>query len=263
MSAIQNPTAELKLMVQDASPEGNSKPRPLTVRCGQGESCLVFASDPGGMAAERYRVIRRRLVEQYPDGATVLVTSPGPGDGKTVTSTNLAWCMAEAGMPTLLAEMDLRNPSIDRLLGYPLEGQGIESVLEEGVPPASVLRQVNKMQFYLATARKPFENPVDLLSGTRLRDFLVWAKQKHKWVVLDSPPLLTLSDSIELSAVTDCTVLVVRARMTPRILVERSIELLGSRLSQVIMNDGTVAADSSYRYLSNYYPYSPKKRAKN
>lgn len=263
MSAIQNPTVELKLMAEDASPERSNKPKPLTVRSARGESCLVFASDPGGMAAECYRVIRRRLKEQYPEGASVLVTSPGPGDGKTVTATNVAWCMAEAGFPTLLAELDLRKPSIDRLLGYPLEGQGIESVLEEGVAPAAVLRQVNKMQFYLATARKPFENPADLLSSARLRDFLAWAKEKHTWVVVDSPPLLSLSDSIELSALTDCTVLVVRARVTPRILVERSIELLGSRLNQVIMNDATVAADSSYGYLGNYYPYGNKKRPRN
>lgn len=260
MSAIQNPAAEPRFMFQEESPEGSNKPRPLTIRAVQGESCLVFAGDPGGLAAEQYRVIRRRLVEQYPEGASLLVTSPCSGDGKTVTATNLAWCLAEAGTPTLLAEMDLRNPSVDRLLGAPLDGPGIESVLEEGAEAAAVLRQVNRMKFYLATARKPFENPVDLLNSPRLGNFLNWAKQKHKWVVLDSPPLLTLSDSIELSAITDATLLVVRARITPRILVERSIELLGPRLSQVIMNDGTVLADSSDRYYNTYYRYAPKKR---
>ncbi|HLJ25247.1 MAG TPA: CpsD/CapB family tyrosine-protein kinase [Candidatus Angelobacter sp.] len=260
MSAIQNPVAEPRLVFQNKPLEACNKPVALTVRARQGESRLVFASDPGGFVAEQYRLIRRRLVEQYPDGATILVTSPGSGDGKTVTSTNLAWCLAEAGMPTLLAEMDLRNPSVDNLLGYPLEGPGIEAVLEEGVDPRAVLRQVNRMQFYLATARKPFENPVDLLTSPLLKDFVAWAKENHKWVVLDSPPLLTISDSIELSAVADCTLLVVRARVTPRILVERSVELLGPRLNQVIMNDGTVCSDSSHRYFSSSYPYGPKKK---
>jgi Mrp family chromosome partitioning ATPase len=261
MSAIQNPAAAPGFTVYQPL-EGGNRSLPLMVRAREGESRLVFASDPGGFVAEQYRLIRRRLVEQYPEGASLLVTSPGPGDGKTMTATNLAWCLAEAGMPTLLAEMDLRNPSVERLLNCALEGSGIESVLEEGVEPRTVLRQVNKMQFYLATARKPFENPVNLINGSLLKNFLHWAKEHHKWVVLDSPPLLTVSDAIELSALTDCTLLVVRARLTPRILVERSIELLGPRLSQVIMNDGSVCADSSHRYYSASYPYGPKKGRK-
>lgn len=264
MSAIQNPVAEARFVLHDTSRNGNDKPAPVTVRARKGESRLIFAAEPGGYAAEQYRVIRRKLVERYPDGAILLVTSPGPGDGKTLTATNLAWCLAEAGMSTLLAEMDLRNPSIDKLLGYAFDGPGIESLLQEEMAPNAVLRQVNRMQFYVATAHKPLENPVELITGNRLRNFLDWAKQNHKWVVLDSPPVLSISDSMELSALADCTVLVVRARVTPRILVERSIELLGSRLHQVIMNEGTECADSSHRYYSGAYPYpyGSKKRKK-
>ena len=216
---------------------------------------MIFAADPGGYAAEQYRVIRRKLVERYPDGASLLVTSPGPGDGKTLTATNLAWCLAEAGMPTLLAEMDFRNPSINKLLGYAFDGPGLESLLQEGVEPATILRQVNRMQFYIATACKAMENPVDVITSDRMRTFLLWARKSHKWVVLDSPPLLAISDSLELSALTDSTLLVVRARVTPRVLVERAIELLGSRLHQVILNEGTECADSSHRYFSGSYPY--------
>jgi len=262
MSAIQNPVAEPRFVVHDTSLQASNKPAPLTVRARAGESRLIFAADPGGFVAEQYRVMRRKLVEQYPEGASILITSPVPGDGKTVTATNLAWCLAEAGMPTLLAEMDLRKPSIDKLLGYTLDGPGIESLLQEDSGPNAVLRQVNRMQFYLASARKPAENPADLMSGSRLRNFICWAKENYKWVLLDSPPLLTLSDSMELSALADCTVLVVRARVTPRVLVERAIELLGSRLQHIIMNEGTEAADSSHRYYSNSYPYGPKKKKK-
>ncbi|HEY6348998.1 MAG TPA: CpsD/CapB family tyrosine-protein kinase [Candidatus Angelobacter sp.] len=264
MSAIQNPVAEARFVLHETSRNENDKPSPTTVRARKGESRLIFAADPGGFAAEQYRVIRRKLVEQYPDGATLLVTSPGPGDGKTLTATNLAWCLAEAGMPTLLAEMDLRNPSVDKLLGYAFDGPGIESLLQEDMEPAAVLRQVNRMQFYVATARRALENPVDVITGHRLRSFLLWAKENHKWVVLDSPPLLTISDSMELSGLADSTLLVVRARVTPRVLIERSIELLGSRLHQVIMNEGTECADSSHRYFSGSYPYArgSKKRKK-
>lgn len=264
MSAIQNPVAEARFVLHETSRNGSDTPAPITVRAREGESRLIFAANPGGFEAEQYRVIRRKLVERYPDGATLLVTSPGPSDGKTLTATNLAWCLAEAGIRTLLAEMDLRNPSIDKLLGYAFDGPGLESLFQEDLEPATVLRQVNRMQFYIATARKPMENPVDVITGDRLKNFLQWARSNHKWVVLDSPPLLTISDSMELSSLADSTLLVVRARVTPRVLVERSIELLGPRLHQVIMNEGTECADSSHRYFSGSYPYpyGPKKRKK-
>jgi Mrp family chromosome partitioning ATPase len=265
MSAIENPIAEARFVLQETSRNANDKLAPLRIRAREGESRLIFASCPGGFAAEQYRVIRRKLVERYPDGAILLVTSPGPGDGKTLTAMNLAWCLAEAGMPTLLADMDLRNPSIHKLLGYTPDGPGIEFLLQdETTEPNAVLRQVNRMQFYVAGARKPLENPVDILTGTRLRSFLRWARENHRWVVLDSPPLLAISDSIELSALADSTLLVVRARVTPRFLVERAIDLLGPRLNQVILNEGTGCADSSHRYLSGSYPYTNgyKKRKK-
>src|SRR5215471_5365397 len=168
MSAIQNPAVDPGFMLSDTPLQPPVKPLPLTVRAKKGDTTLVFASDPGGFAAEQYRVIRRTLVEKYPDGASILVTSPTSGDGKTLTATNLAWCLAEAGMPTLLAEMDLRNPSIDRLLRNTLERPGIESFLQNGGDPKSILRQINRMQFYVATARTPLENPADLFTGPHL-----------------------------------------------------------------------------------------------
>src|SRR5215831_10678496 len=126
MSTIEHPIAEARFVLRETPSQGNTRPAPLTVRAKNGESRLAFAADPGGPVAEQYRVIRRKLTEQYPGGASLLITSPGPGDGKTLTATNLAWCLAEAGMPTLLAEMDLRNPSINKLLGYAFEGPGLK-----------------------------------------------------------------------------------------------------------------------------------------
>jgi len=190
----------------------------------------------------------------------VLVTSPGSGDGKTLTSTNLAWCLAETGVPTLLAEMDLRNPSVSRLLGYQCESSGVESVLGGGEDPKNVIRQVNRMRFHVAAAGRATPNPVDLLAGRQIREFLAWARQNYQWIVLDSPPLFPFSDCLELTSMTDFTVLVVRAHVSPRMLVEKAIETLGSRLQQVIMNEGTECADSSYRYLSAYYPYGERRK---
>ncbi len=230
------------------------------MRAAEGENRLVFVSDPGGVVAEQYRVMRRKLTEKYPAGGTILITSPGSGDGKTLTSTNLAWCLAETGAPTLLAEMDLRNPSVARLLGYTCESSGIESVLAGIEDLEAILRQINRMKFHVASAGKVTPNPVDLLTGRPIKELLTWSRQNYKWIVVDSPPLFPLADALELTALSDFTVLVVRAQVSPRALVEKAVEMLGQRLQQVIMNEGTECADSSYRYISAYYPYGKRKK---
>lgn len=251
MSAIQSPSPEPRLTVLGARMPPVENQGQLVVRPGEGESRLVFASDPGGVAAEQYRLIRRKLVERYPGGGALVVTSPQMGEGKTLTSTNLAWCFAESGIPTLLAEMDLRNPSLSKLLGYSPRIASMASLLEED-PAKGAVYQVNGIPFYVAMsdARR---NVSGLLSSSRISRFLAWAKQNHKWVVLDSPPLFPFSDTAELSAASDFTILVVRAGVSARALVKRSIQVLGSRLQQVILNEASECADSPYRYLAAHY----------
>ena len=251
MSAAQSPTPEPRLAVLGARPQPADNRGQLVVRPEEGESRLVFASDPSGMAAEQYRLIRRKLVEKYPQGATLVVTSPQMGEGKTLTSANLAWCFAESGHPTLLAEMDLRNPSLSKLLGYSPQIATVASLLDDE-PEKATVYQVNGMPFYVAMSDWR-RNASGLLSSSRIARFLGWAKQNYKWVVLDSPPLFPFSDTAELSAATDFTILVVRAGVSARALVSRSIQSLGPRLQQVILNEADECADSPYRYLAAHY----------
>lgn len=250
MSAIKNPIPESGLVVLDRKVEADDHSQ-LVVRPAEGESRLVMASDPGGLAAEQYRVVRRKLVERYPDGAAIVITSPKMAEGKTLTSANLSWCFAESGAPTLLAEMDLRRPSVAKLLGYSPQMASIASLLEQE-PSETAVYQINNMSLYVAMsdARK---NSAALLTTARLSRFLVWAKQHYKWIVLDSPPLFPFSDTAELSAAADFTILVVRAGVSTRALVSRAVQVLGSRLQQVILNEATECLDSPYRYLCAQY----------
>jgi Mrp family chromosome partitioning ATPase len=253
MSAIQSPSPESRLTVLNLNGRAQLAEihGQLVVRPGEFESRLVFASDPGGVAAEQYRLIRRKLVERYPDGGSLVVTSPQMGEGKTLTSTNLAWCFAESGIPTLLGEMDLRNPSMSQLLGYSPTVSSMATLLEDD-PANGMVYQINDLPFCVAMSdARP--NASGLLSTSRITRFLEWAKQNYKWVVLDSPPLFPFSDTVELSAAADFTILVVRAGVSSRTLVTRSIQLLGPRLQQVILNEASECADSPYRYLSAHY----------
>lgn len=219
---------------------------------------IVFRNGLGGFAAEQYRVLRQRLTQQHPDGARILLTSPMQGDGKTLSSINLAWALAETGSRTLLVEVDLRGPSLERVLGC-RAAYGVESAFQGKVEPKLAVGKVRGLPLYLAAAAKAQQHPVAILKSEGTRKFLEWAAGEFQWVILDAPPVLMAADVVELCPLTDLVLLVVRARATPSQLVRKSCETLGDRLSGVILNEATLCTDSHYRYLSGYYRNKKKK----
>lgn len=213
-------------------------------------SRMVFQAMPNSIAVEQYRLLRRGLAEHFPQGGTLLITSPGKGDGKTLNAINLAWCLAENSSPTLLAEVDLRQPSIARVLNFN-PNPGIESALSGEWQPESVVGAVADMPLHVAAVSKAQMDPVRLLKSPAAKNFLEWARSKFKWVVLDAPPVIPAADVAELSPLVDAIVMVVRVRTTPRDLVRRSFEIVGDRLRGVILNEASLCWDSYYHYFSN------------
>src|SRR5579871_1024300 len=94
------------------------------------EDCrLTLQIDPHGLAAEQFRFLRRNLEQKFPKGGVLLITSPAPQDGKTLTALNLTSYLAEAGRPTLLVEADIRKPSVHKAIGVPNDGAGVEEAM--------------------------------------------------------------------------------------------------------------------------------------
>jgi Mrp family chromosome partitioning ATPase len=216
-----------------------------------GNSRIVFHCDPNGVAVEQYRLLRHGLAEQFPQGGIVMVSSPAKGDGKTLNAVNLAWCLAETS-PTLLAEVDLRQPTIAKVLGFRPHA-GIELALSGQDLPETVVSTVNGLALHVAAVVKPQRDPLQILKGDATKYFLDWARKKFRWVVLDAPPVIAAADVPELASMADAVLMVVRVRTTPRELVEKSFQLVGSHLRGVILNEATLCSDSYYRYLSNYH----------
>lgn len=215
-------------------------------------SRVVFQSDPTGVAIEQYRLLRHSLAEHFPQGGTLLVTSPAKGDGKTLNAINLAWCLAETSSPTLLAEFDLRQPSIAKVLGYrPIPG--IESALLGETIPESAVGAVNGLPLHISAVATAQKDAVRVLKSSATKHFLEWARSKFRWVVLDAPPVIPAADVAEVSPLTDAVLMVVRVRHTPRELVQKSVGIIGQRLRGVIINEATRSSDSYYRYLSAYH----------
>ena len=225
-------------------------------------SRLVFQTDPDGLAAEQFRFLRRTLEHKFPNGAVLLITSPAPKDGKTFTALNLSTCLAESGRSTLMLEADIRQPAARRVLGIKQAGSGIEETLAGTSAPDKVVYFVEALSLHLAMVAEPPADPSRLIGGEGMRKLLAWARTHFCWVVIDSPPVLPAADVAELIPLANAVLLVVRAESTPRDLATRAFELLGSHLSGVILNEGTIQSNPYYRYLADYrQKKSPLRRA--
>ncbi len=207
----------------------------------------VFESDPDGLAAVQFRVMQRRLMNLREDGGSLLITSPGPDDGKSLTAHNLAWALAEAGSPTLLLELDLRRPSQARRFGSK-PTTGVVEVLTGKVSPLSALRRIDGISLGFIGAEMRSKDPTGLLRSSALSDLLTWARSAFTWVVIDAPPVLPVADVDDLLPRLDLVAMVIRERWTPRTMTQRAAEHLGSRLNFLILNDTDLSTVEGYRY---------------
>jgi Mrp family chromosome partitioning ATPase len=220
------------------------------------EGRLVFLNRQQHLVAEQFRLMAGRLNSAHPSGGTMLVTSPVPEDGKTLTATNLSFALAERAR-VLLLELDLRRPSLKRVLGLDVAPASIASVLRGEVLPEAATCTVAATRLSVLLANEPLADVREALQGEGLRQLLRWAKKRFQWVVLDMPPVLPISDVSEVAPLSDFAVLVVRARHTPAPVLQRSIAALGSRLRYSILNDGRASIDTPYKYLQAYTAAEP------
>jgi Mrp family chromosome partitioning ATPase len=206
----------------------------------QEETRLVFRANPHGLAADQFRLLRRTLRREFETGAVLMITSPGVGDGKTLTALNLSACLAESGDPTLLVEVDVRRPAVGRVLGCEMEAPGIEDAFAGRVEPGEVVNFIGELSVHAAIVTKIPNDPSHLINGPGVKRFLAWAREHFRWVVLDTAPVLPAANIAELLPLAAAVLLVIRAQNTSRELSRRAFEVLGKRLHGVIFNEATI-----------------------
>lgn len=220
---------------------------------------LVSHTLPQSQISEAFRSLRTSLLlsqAEHPP-QVILVTSALPREGKTTAAVNLAVTLAQLGDRTLLVDADLRRSGIYQALSlsdgkYP----GLSSYLAgaSSLELVTVPHPVITNLAAIPTGPKP-PNPADLLSSQRLREALVSLRGNYKFIVIDSPPIMTATDAVILSVLADGVLLVVRSGETPKEPFRRSQDLLARvrcRLLGVVLN----AVDESspdYRYSYGYY----------
>ncbi|MDQ6878895.1 MAG: CpsD/CapB family tyrosine-protein kinase, partial [Candidatus Dormibacteraeota bacterium] len=160
-----------------------------------------------------------------PGGRLIVVTSPGPGEGKTSSAVNLAAAFAETGTSTIVVGADLRQPGLARYLGLS-EEPGITDVLsaQPGSTPPRVIRRTAISDLSVLTSGSPVDNPAGVL--TRGRDLIAQCRRFADIVIIDTAPLLVANDAVELILTADAVVLVGRYGTTTAESADAASELL-------------------------------------
>jgi succinoglycan biosynthesis transport protein ExoP len=216
---------------------------------------LVSITDPGSPAAEAYRTLRTSVQFIGLERPVKLVqfTSPSSGEGKTTTLANLAVALAGAGQRVIVVCCDLRRPRLHEFFGLPNDA-GFTSVLLGQVPLASALQGVpgQPRLALLASGPQP-PNPSELLASPRAEELLGLLKSEADVVLIDSPPVLPVTDGLVLARMVDATILVATANLTTRKEVHRTVELLhqvDAPLVGAVLN--AAEPESVYGYGSRY-----------
>ncbi len=248
------PDDTLPLQVQLVEPAPRETAPPLEARVAPGarpHPLLVAATAPHSPAAERYRSLRTRIaqVENGSMRRLLMMTSPGRGEGKSVTSLNLGITMAqEFHRRVIIVDADFRRPTVHVLLGLP-PGPGLADVLLGGTSLEDALVTIPDYRLTVLPAGLPTQQPTELLGSGPMKNVLEQLRARFDRILLDTPPVTPLADAGVLARLVDGIVLIVRAHQTPKPLVERSLaELEPSKVLGLVLNDAASGDDYAYAY---------------
>jgi capsular exopolysaccharide synthesis family protein len=210
---------------------------------------------PRSLMAEAYKAVRTSLdlLRRNVGAQVLLVTSPQPGDGKSTTISNLAITLAHAGRRVLLIDADLRRPTqhqIHELNRSP----GLTHILKDVLPLHRVVQRTPIDNLDFLAAGPEVANPAELLSSVRLSTLIEEARRCYDVVLLDSSPMLAVTDPSILASVVDGIVLIIRLSATRRHDLEETQELfrtLGTPLMGAVIN-GMIQEPFGYGYGSGY-----------
>lgn len=238
-------------------PADDEHPQMLVVVDRVVDPYLVCFHEPTGFRAEQFRGLRNKLIVMNPDGSarSLVVTSAIQGEGKSTTSLNLGIVLAELeDHRVVVCDFDLRRPSIERLLGINAE-PGLVELLHDGIGLDRAIRPsgMPNLDIISAGARPP--NPSEVIASRRIEELLAELKEQYHYVILDTPPILPITDAGILSAKCDGTLFVVGLETAPRRMAKEAIatlEDLGANLLGCFVTGirgADPASDERYRYV--------------
>ena len=228
---------------------------------------LVLTKQPDdasglNLATEQYRKLAAGLHQAQSERGVklVLVTSPNPGEGKSLTAANLALTLSESYQRrVLLIDGDLRRASQHEILGVDCDSglsDGLGRAQANGLPVNEITPRLS-----LLTSGRPMDDPTTALSSARMREVLEAARASYDWTIVDTPPVGLLTDAKLLAAMVDGIVLVIEAGVTPYQDAERAIDAVGrDRILGIVLNRFTNTSMNA-KYYQSYYGRPSRSRA--
>ena len=205
--------------------------------------------------SESVRGVRTNLMfSTTVEGArSLLVTSTGPGEGKTVVSTNLAVALAQAGQRVLLIDADMRKPRVHTIFGKPQQ-PGLSNVLVGNAKASESVHKTTVPGLWVMPAGLHPPNPAELLGSKRFKDFMGSLAEHFDWVIVDTPPVMAVTDSSVVAHLVSGVLFVVGAEMTSRHAAQRAVEQLEQARAKfvgAVLN--RVDLQHNAYYYSRYY----------
>jgi capsular exopolysaccharide synthesis family protein len=216
----------------------------------------LLALDTRSSLAEAYRVLRTSVLlsstEKPPK--TILVTSGQPGEGKTTTVVNTAISLAQLGASVLIIDCDLRKPAVHKVLGID-HVVGLSTYLTGRGEMDDVIQKLPIQNLAVLTSGRIPPNPAEMISSTKMKEMLRLLGERYDHIVIDSPPLLKVTDPVILSTLVDGVILVVHGGKSTRDMLRRTrqeLSVAGARIFGVVLNNVDTYQET---YASYYYDY--------
>lgn len=219
---------------------------------------LTTINDPYSAVSEQYRKLKSTLVQMTRKDSfrnMIMVTSSVAGEGKSMTSVNLAISMAqELDLTVLLIDADLRRPSIHRYLEFE-PSLGLSDCLQDGIDPGAAIINTSIGSLSIMPAGKEVSNPLELFSSRKMQDLLAGLKHRYndRYIIIDTPPLLPFAETRLLGHLVDGIVFVIQEGLAPRENVLEAIEALkGCPILGVLLNNSSTVSNDNHHYSSYY-----------
>jgi len=216
---------------------------------------VITYFDPKALITEQYKILRTNVlsINKAKPPKVIVVTSSLHSEGKTLTALNLAMTIAQTEHKprVLLIDADLRKGRIDKYLGI-RQKIGLSEILQDQVKPADALFNIDVENLTFVASGSVPTNPAELLSSGRMSRFLSLMKTKFDHIIIDTPPVISVTDAGIIGAQSDGILMVIQAGRTQRGIVKRAVELLHQTHSKVL---GHILTNIEYHLPEYIYRY--------
>ncbi|MFC1887811.1 GumC family protein [Candidatus Cloacimonadota bacterium] len=232
------------------------------------EKRMITEYSPKSSVSEAFRMLRTNIIahKKANESLSILITSSGPREGKSTIQANLAIALAQMEARVVLVDLDLRRPMVHNIF-YKNKENGISDfIYNKNTDLTSIIKSTYTKNLDIITSGYIPPNPSELLGSSRMDEALEILKQKYDYILLDSPPVIAVTDTMVLAKKVDILTLVVKTSKVDKAVIKRAKELLGNidiKITGAIINGvHPKKYYSAYEYNYYYYYYYGKEKRK-